>query len=146
MTESTRLPAVLVDLDGTLADNSHRGPYEYELLPADRPIYPIIELVQHLHRIPGYPVIFMTGREDRDDVRPDTVAWLGFHVGISPVVELLMRPGGDFRPDEIVKRELYEQHVQARFDVQYVFDDRQKVVNMWRSLGLTVLDVAGNTF
>ena len=60
---------------------------------------------------------------------------------------MLMRAEGDFRPDEQVKRELYETRVLPAFGhATYVLDDRDKVVRMWRSLGLTVLQVADGNF
>ena len=60
---------------------------------------------------------------------------------------LLMRKDGDNRPDQIVKRELYERHVVGLYEVEGVLDDRAKVVRMWRDeLGLTCLQVADGNF
>ena len=56
---------------------------------------------------------------------------------------LLMRAAGDNRKDTIVKRELYMNHIQGRYRVFCVLDDRPSVVRMWRAeLGLTVFAVA----
>jgi len=57
-----------------------------------------------------------------------------------------MRSQGDTRPDEIVKREIYEEHIKPLYNVDFVLDDRNKVVKMWRSLGLKVLQVAEGNF
>ena len=60
--------------------------------------------------------------------RPDTEAWLDLYVGV-PYEGLFMRPAGDNRKDAVG-----------------VFDDRRQVVRMWRSLGLTVFQVAEGDF
>jgi hypothetical protein len=57
-----------------------------------------------------------------------------------------MRARGDGRPDEIVKKELYRKRVAPRWKVTAVLDDRDKVVRMWRRIGLTVLQVAEGDF
>ena len=86
----------------------------------------------------------MTGRMEQ--ARRQTELWLDANVDFTPVA-LLMRADDDYRPDSIVKRELYETHVKDKYDIIGVIDDRASVVRMWREeLGLTVLDVAGNDF
>jgi hypothetical protein len=47
-----------------------------------------------------------------------------------------MRTEGDHRSDDIVKKEIYEKRIAPQYDVVIVFDDRDKVVKMWRDLGL----------
>jgi hypothetical protein len=37
-------------------------------------------------------------------------------------------------------------HIRPNYDVKYVIDDRDQVVDMWRSLGLRVLQVAPGNF
>jgi hypothetical protein len=74
--------------------------------------------------------------------------WLKFH-GFDQryrPFQLLMRPLGDNRPDEIVKEEMYELHIRGKYNVALVLDDRQKVVDLWRRLGLTCLQVADGDF
>jgi hypothetical protein len=60
------------------------------------------------------------------------------HDGFVPISnwELLMRTEGDHRSDDIVKKEIYEKRIAPQYDVVIVFDDRDKVVKMWRDLGL----------
>jgi hypothetical protein len=53
-----------------------------------------------------------------------------------------MRPHGDHRPDDELKKEIYEKWVAPLYDIVGVFDDRKRAVDMWRSLGLTVFHVA----
>jgi hypothetical protein len=79
-----------------------------------------------------------------EQCRQETVAWLNRH-GLD-AVHLHMRPDGDYRPDDELKREIYEQEIRAGYLVTGVIDDRDKVVRMWRSLGLCVLQVAEGDF
>ncbi len=55
--------------------------------------------------------------------------------------ELFMRERNDNRPDEVVKKEIFNEHIRDNYCVSYVIDDRQKVCNMWRSLWLRCLQV-----
>ena len=57
-----------------------------------------------------------------------------------------MRADDDYRADNVVKRELFENHVLGNYDVIGVIDDRASVVEMWRDMGFTCLDVAGHDF
>ena len=59
---------------------------------------------------------------------------------------LHMRRAGDARKDSVVKRELFDAHVRDRYNVRRVYDDRNQVVDMWRSLGLACLAVAEGNF
>jgi len=57
-----------------------------------------------------------------------------------------MRKDNDFRPDEEIKKEIYNNFIKDDYNIFFVLDDRTKVVNMWRSLGLTCLQVADGNF
>jgi hypothetical protein len=57
-----------------------------------------------------------------------------------------MRRAGDRRKDWVVKSELYREHIEPRYDVLLVLDDRDQVVRAWRGLGLTVFQVAEGDF
>jgi hypothetical protein len=53
-----------------------------------------------------------------------------------------MRATGDFRQDSLVKREIYSNHIQKQFGKPvFILDDRDQVVEMWRSLDLPCLQV-----
>jgi predicted kinase len=131
---------VLVDIDGTVALHGTRSPYDETRVHEDRPNVPVITTVRALavtHR-----VVFASGR--MDSCRAATEAWLREHVSVP--FDLCMRPAGDMRKDSIVKRELFDRHVREQYDVRVVIDDRNSVVTMWRSLGLTVLQCAEGDF
>ena len=73
------------------------------------------------------------------------MAWLDRHVGV-PYDGLHMRVTGDQRKDSVVKAEIFDREIRDRYHVVGVFDDRAQVVRMWRSLGLTVFQVAEGDF
>lgn len=57
-----------------------------------------------------------------------------------------MRPENDYRKDTIIKREIYEKEILNKFNVLFVLDDRDCVVEQWRDMGLTCLQVAEGDF
>jgi hypothetical protein len=57
-----------------------------------------------------------------------------------------MRPENDQRKDTVVKDEIYENHIKGRYNVLLIADDRQSVVDMWRSKGMKVAQVAYGDF
>jgi hypothetical protein len=136
--------AVIVDIDGTVAKMNGRSPYDYSLVHTDVPHTPIVRLVQEL-AASGSRIIFCSGRED--SCRDETAAWLldnlGGWVENAP---LLMRPEKDSRDDSIIKRELYEEHIAGNYNIRFVLDDRDRVVDAWRAMGLTCLQVAPGDF
>lgn len=135
--------AVIVDIDGTLALMGERSPYDLTRVHEDTPVESIVRLVDILRET--HKVIFLSGREDT--ARNATEAWLRKHVDKHPTWEpLFMRPEGDRRRDSIVKAELFDRHVRDYYNVRMVLDDRNQVVEMWRSLGLTCLQVADGAF
>ncbi len=134
--------AVVVDVDGTVALHGDRDPYDQSRVHEDRPNTHVIEVVRALWE-QGHEVIYCSGRTDA--CRVETEKWLREHVAV-PFVGLYMRAAGDGRKDAIVKRELFDQHIRKMWNVVAVLDDRDQVVRMWRSLGLTVLQVAEGNF
>lgn len=141
--------AILIDLDGTVAihgtpDNPEaiRKHHDYAKVSLDRPNYPVISAVRAMIQAGYYPVFF-SGRPDWCLV--DTALWINRHV-YSGEYQLTMRKSGDGRPDYIVKAELFDSEVRDFYDVRLAFDDRNQVVDMYRSMGLTVLQVAPGDF
>lgn len=135
-------PAVIIDVDGTVARMVGRGPYDWDLVGSDEPNKPVIAVVRALHAA-GNQVLFLSGRDSI--CRTETMAWLDRHIGVP--YRLYMRPVGDNRKDSLVKRELFDEHVSGRYQVVAVLDDRDQVVRMWRDeLGLTCLQVDYGAF
>lgn len=140
----TSLPtAWIVDMDGTLAlmRAGGRSPYEYDRVLEDAPNEVVIELVRTIATT-GTQIIIMSGRED--SALEDTKVWLRAHV--VPFDKIHMRATGDERRDSVVKLELFDAHVRGHYNVRGVLDDRDQVVVLWRSLGLTCFQVADGNF
>ncbi len=136
------IPAYLVDLDGTMCLMGDRSPYDETRVGSDLVNEPVRQVVYALAAI-GNRIIFMSGR--KETCRPETEAWLREHYALT-YEGLFMRAAGDGRKDWVVKGELFDAHVRGRYDVRGVFDDRNQVVGMWRSIGLTVFQVAPGDF
>jgi predicted kinase len=132
--------AIIVDMDGTLAIMGDRSPYDVSRCDRDLPNYPVVETVQKLQD--SKTIIIMSGRTD--DAQEKTEAWLAKY-GIK-YQHIYMRGTNDTRKDSIVKQELFERFVQDKYNVSFILDDRQQVVDMWRGLGLTVFQVAVGDF
>lgn len=134
--------AFMFDLDGTTYHmNDKRGPYA-ENVDVDDPDELIQEIINAISIVTGWIPIAMSGRKevtrvlteqclDRDGVMYD---------------HLFMRADGDNRSDNLVKIDLFDENVRDNFDVQFVFDDRDQVVEAWRRMGLKCLQVASGDF
>jgi len=164
---------VIFDLDGTLANIDVRrekslkpnGKLDWEIFAApdsimnwDEPNWPVIKMAQ-LFNHDGFNIVIFSGRNDRSFVA--TKHWL--ELNQVPHDLLVMRPDkfkdnswpiadGNpatdemrFMPDEILKKKMLDTFVDIN-DVFLVVDDRNKVVKMWRDLGLTVFQVADGDF
>lgn len=133
---------VLVDIDGTTAIMCARSPFDETRVHEDTPNQPVIDVVRALAAA-GLQVVFLSGRTAGCRAATDT--WLRTHV-LTDYTALHMRPVGDFRKDSVVKAELFEAHVRDAYDITCVLDDRKQVVEMWRAMGLTVMQVAEGDF
>ena len=90
----------------------------------------------------GEKVIIVTGRDE--SCRELTAEWLDFY-GI-PYSEMFMRKADDYRKDSIIKKEIYDNDIFPRYNVLFVYDDRNQVVDMWRGLGVKVFQVEEGNF
>lgn len=141
-----RTPAIIVDIDGTVAlmgkeMPGRRGPFDFHRVGEDDPNTPIIELINLLRG--RFRIIFVSGRSEV--CRIETQKWLEHHCGSTPDDLLYMREINDFRSDHIIKREIYDEII-PYYEIMYVFDDRNTTVRMWRELGLCTLQVAPGNF
>lgn len=126
--------AYIFDIDGTLAKMTGRSPYDYTQVHTDIP-NPSITMIARLLKLSGLPIILCSGR--KAECKEATEKWLQDNA-ISYDF-LFMRATDDSRKDSIVKKEIYDTHIKDKYNVLAVFDDRNQVVDMWRSLGLTCL-------
>ena len=152
---------VIFDLDGTLAiidkrrikagktaDGKETKKMNWDVfhdpsnIHLDEPNMPVIKMAQ-LFAEDGFNIVILSGRSDKTE--RTTRSWLSRNR--VPFHKLVMRPYKtmNFVPDEILKKDMLDKHIDID-DIFMVVDDRQKVVDMWRSLGLTVFQVAPGDF
>lgn len=138
---------VIFDIDGTLADCEHRKHWIqnkpknwnafFNEMVYDRPIEATVNLAMMFSNF-GHTVILCSGRPE--NYRNATEYWLNLNQIYYN--KLYMRKAGDFRADNIVKDELYQQMLADGYNPRIVFDDRKQVIDMWISKGLFVFDVS----
>lgn len=136
-------PAIVVDIDGTLAKMNGRNPYDWHRVFEDDVNPSVVDHVIGLRALGSCDrIILLSGRDSAS--RSETERWLEFH-GI-PYDELHMRAEGDNRRDDLVKYELFNEHIRYNYRVEYVLDDRDQVVRMWRNMGLSCWQVDYGNF
>lgn len=129
--------AIIVDTDGTVARMDGRSPYDYTAVDTDLPVKNVIALVRELSST--HYVIGVSGRPE-DEAGDATLSWWREH-GI-PFDEFYFRPADrKTERDDIVKRDIFDEHIREHYNVVGVFDDRLRVVRMWHALGLTTYRV-----
>jgi hypothetical protein len=164
---------IIFDLDGTLADIDIRrdkslkpnGKLDWDIFADpksitawDKPNVPVIKMAQ-LFKADGFKIVIFSGRNDRSFFA--TKQWLADND--VPFDLLVMRPDkfksdswpiADGNPalpnmrwmsDDILKKKMLDTFVDIN-DVFLVVDDRDKVVKMWRDLGLNTFQVAPGDF
>lgn len=129
-------PVVLFDIDGTLALMEDRSAYDWDKVGEDKPNIPVVNQLR-INREAGNTIIIFSGRDDI--CREDTEAWLHKHDIKYDL--LMMRKHKDNRKDSLIKREMLT-HVEQNYgQIVGIFDDRNQVVDMYRSIGLPVFQV-----
>jgi predicted kinase len=139
--------AIICDIDGTLALIGDRSPYDASRADElDKPNIPVVKTVKLYYEYKyeyGYNIIFCSGREDK--YKEQTIRFIEKHLP-NTKYQLFMRSTGDVRSDDVLKEEIFNNHIRNEYNVEFVLDDREKVVSMWRSLGLTCFQVAPGDF
>lgn len=157
--------AIIFDVDGTLADISHRlhfiesSPKDwnsfFDAMKNDKPIErmrlvcnSLVNLQNCSHALgidEPFCVVFCTGRPfSHHDV---TEHWLQYNIlppGTKPLI--YMRRTGDKRKDEVVKEEMIEAMREDGLEPYLAFEDRERVVAMWRRNGIPCCQVADGKF
>lgn len=143
---------IVVDLDGTLCDSSHRDHLaqakEWDAFHAaskdDKPRLDVAELVKIVRSSAfagrDYCLVALTGRNEK--YRKVTLDWL-IRQDLAHFDALLMRPDNDWRPDTVIKPELLEEFRKLigegqggpTPEVAFILEDRDHVVEAWRNLG-----------
>lgn len=139
---------VIVDIDGTIADMRHRRhlvnnphgesdwPQFFELMVDDKPIWPVIKIVNALCDSDEWlNILICTGRPAI--YMEQTQIWLRNH-GVD-YKEIYMRKEKDYRPDYVVKEEMLLQMRSDGYSPQLALEDKQECVDMWRRNGILTL-------
>jgi uncharacterized HAD superfamily protein len=134
------------DLDGTICNVSHRRQYVATKprnwdawnkgLTNDVPVVAVQKVFQALRNDQEVDLIIVSGRSD--DYKEQTIKWLTDNEIFYD--EIYMRKYKDHRDDSVVKNEIADE-IQKTHHILGVFDDRQRVVNMWVQRGIWVFDV-----
>ena len=152
-------PLYIFDIDGTIAlidhrrhildevDDPNRWRRFYAACNKDLPNDPVIKTMERL-RITGADIWFFSGRSA--EVRGKTVRWLASNTSfMSHDLDhiLVMRDEGDYTADDTLKRSWYDRMlIEDQQRLVAVFDDRGRVVKMWRDVGVTCFQVAYGEF
>lgn len=135
--DATLPKAIVCDLDGTLALLNGRNPYDTSGCVNDLLNAPVANTLAVYGNL-GHAIILVSGRQEIH--RAETESWLAKQGIIYH--SLYMRPTDDTRMDALVKREIYEWHLANKYYIEFVLDDRNQVVDMWRrEIGLPVFQV-----
>lgn len=151
-------PLYIFDLDGTIANVEHRlwllntgsktrWDEFYNACDKDTPNIPVIRTM-HALQAQGAEIWIFSGRTET--VREKTRHWLIMNT-LLPwrllAETLVMRPVGDHRPDDELKQQFLDRMLlEDRERLVAVFDDRDRVVKMWRKNGITCFQVAEGNF
>jgi FMN phosphatase YigB (HAD superfamily) len=142
--------AIICDLDGTLCDLRHRLHYmehrpkmrdEFHAAAKDDAVYTdvldILIAYRAAYNYDGRRILLVTCRPET--YRVATEVWL--YQNLVPYDELIMRADGDTREDSLIKSLIYRYEIEPHYDVQFVLEDKNSVVQMWRNIGLTCWQV-----
>lgn len=150
---------IIFDFDGTLCNIEHRTHFVrqekpdweafYKACVRDRPVLPVIQTFIAFEAQNGFEVKhggepinhieIWSGRSDI--VEEESRAWLDHHA-IPNRYLTRMRVHDDYRPDHELKQKWLNEFVAEHgMKPDIVFDDRQKVVDMWRANGIVCAQV-----
>ncbi|WP_217552791.1 hypothetical protein [Streptomyces sp. GbtcB6] len=142
MTESSKRPVAVFDIDNTLADTAHRQrfldsrPRDWDAFfaaaPHDPPIAEGIALA--VATAEECEIVYLTGRPER--CRRDTLDWLAAH-GL-PEGRVHMRRNADRRPARHTKLEILRRLAERRA-VRVLVDDDELVCDAAERAGFTVV-------
>lgn len=139
--DKTLPKALIVDIDGTIAEKGARSPFDWKAVGRDTPIQHVIDLVNTYSKT--HEIILLSGRDSV--CRPETKKWL-----IDNKVNydtLYMRPEGSRDKDTLVKKQIFVQNIKDKFFIDFILEDRAAPVGMWRNeVHLPCFQVAEGNF
>ena len=127
---------IVIDMDSTMCFNTTKRPWfgegAAEGMINDVPNTGMCDMIRQLQE--DFVIIVATGRDTTQE--EVTKQWLAKQ-GINPD-EFYFRTKGDFRKGVVVKKEQIEA-ILEKYDIVAIFDDCEPIVQMYREMGLTVL-------
>ena len=127
---------VVIDMDSTMCFNMTKRPWygegSTEAMLEDTPNYGVCEIVRVL--ADKYPIVVATGRDTTQ--KEVTLQWLERY-GVTPT-EGYFRTPKDFRVGSEIKKEQILS-ILEKYNVLAIFEDCEPIVQMYRDMGLTVL-------
>lgn len=141
---------IVFDIDGVLADCSHRLHYiqgenkdydkfySYDEVLKDKPILNLDRILFNIQYAneegSDIDIKFITARNIKCITA--TTKWLERNFGIEVLKEdILMRPANDYRPAHEVKEDLIEKHIGFE-NILFAFDDDNQVNEMYKKHGV----------
>ena len=127
--------AIIVDLDGTVADKGTRHAFAWMEVGNDAPRSLIITMILAVAKEHNAQILFTSGRDNI--CRDLSASWIEKHIGIKKEdVKLFMRPNDDYRKDTLVKEEIFWRDINPYYNVIGAFDDRPCIVRLWNLIGI----------
>lgn len=148
---SVRGMDVIFDIDGTLMDIDHRRHFVSgdtkdwmafkEHTIADKPFDQVVDIAL-MYQDWGANIHLCSGRNESQR----EVTELQMRICGIEYKTLQMRWEKNYEPDEVLKYDMLQQLREDGYNPTLVFDDRDKVVQMWRDNGLRCFQVAQGDF
>lgn len=140
--DPSKRTAIIVDVDGTIAEMNGRGPFDWHRVGEDKPRQEIIDMVNAMNYYHGHVMIVVSGRSD--ECRQETLDWMDQHD--VNYAYLHMRKAGDYRKDSEVKEEIFWEHIADNYNVVAVVDDRPMMLRRWYDLKMPNVICVGNPY
>jgi predicted kinase len=125
--DATLPRAIICDLDGTLAIIGDRDVYDASKADEDALNQPVANILNAFAE-KGYAILLVSGRDET--FRAPTERFLDKYK--IPYNQLYMRTAKDMRKDAVVKREIFDNEIAGKFFIDFILDDRNQMVDMWR--------------
>lgn len=138
---SSKVDAIIVDIDGTLAHMVDRNPFDFHKVSSDVWDEDVLRIIRSYLK-EGFMLIICSGREN--SCEKETREWLDQK--LKDKYKLHMRVAGDRRPDDIVKEEIFWNEIDPYHNIYAVIDDRPKVIRMWFRIGIRKVIAVANPF
>lgn len=127
---------IVIDMDSTVCFNTTKRPWfgegAAEGMINDVPNTGVCDVIRQLQE--HYLVVVATGRDtSQEEVTKQWLAKQGINVD-----EYFFRTNGDYRKGVVIKKEQIEA-ILEKYDIVSIFEDCEPIVQMYREMGLTVL-------